>query len=75
MRELETIKEIIVPILKEHEVNRASLFGSTVSGDVNGNSDIDILVELKEGKSLFDLIRLKKRTGKRIRHKSRLGYL
>lgn len=60
MRNLESIKNTVIPILKKHEVNRASLFGSTVSGDRGGNSDIDMLVELKEGKSLFDLIRLKK---------------
>lgn len=60
MRNLESIKEAIVPILKEHEVTRASLFGSTVSGERGKDSDIDILVELTEGKSLFDLIRLKK---------------
>jgi len=60
MRDLNTIKEIINPVLKKHEVKRASLFGSTVTGSSNEDSDIDVLVELKSGKSLFDLIRLKR---------------
>jgi len=60
MRDLNTIKEIINPVLKKHEVKRASLFGSTVTGSSNDDSDIDVLVELKSGKSLFDLIRLKR---------------
>ena len=60
MANLENIKEKIIPILKNHEVRRASLFGSTVFGERDHSSDIDLLVELKEGKSLFDLIRLKK---------------
>lgn len=66
MRDLDSIKETILPVLKEHDVIHASLFGSTVSGEKDGSSDIDILVELKEGRSLFDLIRLKKELEKEL---------
>ncbi|MBS3737231.1 nucleotidyltransferase family protein [Candidatus Bipolaricaulota bacterium] len=70
MREFESIKKDIIPILEDHEVTRASLFGSTVGGPIDEESDIDILVELKDGKSLFDLIRLKndleKQLGKEV---------
>ena len=66
MRDLESIKETIIPVLKEHDVIRASLFGSTVSGEKDESSDIDILVELKEGRSLFDLIHLKKELEKEL---------
>ena len=40
------IREKIIPILKKHDVKRASLFGSIVSGNYTDKSDIDILVEL-----------------------------
>lgn len=43
----------IIPILKKYGVSRASLFGSVVRGDTHKNSDVDILVELPEDKSLF----------------------
>jgi len=59
MHNLESLKKVIVPILEKHDVKRASIFGSSVTGDRSRGSDIDILVELKVGKSLFDLIRLK----------------
>ncbi len=45
----------IVPILKEFNVNHASLFGSVVRGEETPQSDIDILVELPKGITLFKL--------------------
>ncbi|HII95534.1 MAG TPA: hypothetical protein HA367_07370 [Candidatus Methanofastidiosum sp.] len=53
------IKETVVPILKKHNVKRASLFGSIVSGNYTDKSDIDILVELDDGLSLLDFINIK----------------
>jgi predicted nucleotidyltransferase len=53
----ETIS-LIKPILLSFEIKRASLFGSFVKGNATESSDIDILVEFGEGKSLLDLIRL-----------------
>jgi hypothetical protein len=55
---IEKIKEAAIPILKQHGVLKASLFGSWVRGDQKTKSDIDMLVEFEDGKSLFDLIGL-----------------
>lgn len=55
---IETIKERVVPILRGQGVKRASLFGSTVRGEMTEKSDVDILVELDEDKSLLDFIHL-----------------
>jgi uncharacterized protein len=52
---LEDIKKDILPILKKADVTQAALFGSYVRGDNTPGSDIDILVNLPRGKSLFDL--------------------
>ena len=57
--EIEDIKCKIVPILKRYDVKRAALFGSFVRGEQREDSDIDILVEFKDGKSLLDLAGLK----------------
>jgi predicted nucleotidyltransferase len=54
----EQIKSIAVSIFKNNGVVRAALFGSIVRGDRTAQSDIDILVELEEGKTLLDLIGL-----------------
>ena len=53
------IRETIIPILKKHNVKRASLFGSIVSGNYTAESDIDILVELADELSLLDFIDIK----------------
>ena len=57
--QIEKYKEKILAKLKEHDVKRASLFGSIVREDMTDESDIDILIEFKGTKSLIDLARLK----------------
>ena len=65
---IEQIKEKAVPILKEAGVKRSSIFGSYVRGEQNDKSDIDILVDFPEGKTLFDLVELEERL-KDVLHK------
>lgn len=55
----ENLKKILIPILKAHNVMRASLFGSVVRGEANLDSDIDILIDCgEETKSIFELAEL-----------------
>lgn len=56
---IEELKEIIIPVLRKNDVVKAGIFGSYVTGDNKEDSDIDVLVELIEGKSLLDLVGLK----------------
>lgn len=58
MRELEITSKLI-PVLKQQGVRRAAIFGSFARGEETPESDVDLLVELDEGKSLLDLVRLK----------------
>lgn len=44
--DIETIKQLTIPILKKHGVIRASLFGSAARGEMNNQSDVDFLVEI-----------------------------
>lgn len=53
------IRSRIVPLLHKYRVSRADLFGSAVRGDVTRDSDVDLLVKLPRGASLFDFIGLK----------------
>lgn len=53
------IKEKILPILRRNGVSRAGIFGSYARGGQKKGSDIDLLVEFSERKSLFDLVGLK----------------
>ena len=57
--QIEKIKEIILPILRNYGVTKAGIFGSAARGKMTKKSDIDILVEIKEDLSLLDMIGLK----------------
>ncbi len=59
MENIKEIAELMLPILKKYGVRKASLFGSVVRGELKEDSDIDVLVEFEERKSLLDLVGLK----------------
>lgn len=68
-KEIKKIEQEIRPILEKHQVKKASIFGSFARGENNKNSDIDILVELKRGKTLIDLIDLEMDIEKKVKRK------
>lgn len=53
------ISSKIIPVLKSQGVLKAALFGSMVQGNTKKGSDVDLLVELADDKSLLDLVGLK----------------
>jgi predicted nucleotidyltransferase len=53
-----SIREQITPILRDRGVLRAGVFGSYARGEESSGSDLDLLVELPPGSSLFDLVGL-----------------
>jgi hypothetical protein len=46
-------------IFKEYGVKKAAVFGSYARGEQKKRSDIDLLVEMEDGRTLFDLGGLK----------------
>ena len=56
---IKKIREILVEVLKKYGVRKAAIFGSVARGDDTEDSDIDIIVEFVDGKSLLDLVALK----------------
>ncbi len=58
--DLEKIKEISIPVLKNRGIKRASIFGSIARGDATKISDVDFLIDFKkERPTLFDVGGLK----------------
>jgi uncharacterized protein len=56
LEELRTkYKPAILAIAAKHHVDNIRVFGSVVHGTAGLNSDIDFLVHLKDGASLFEL--------------------
>lgn len=68
-KEVRKIQSEIMPIFEKHQVKKASVFGSFARGESNKNSDIDMLVELKKGKTLLDLIDLEMDIEKKVKRR------
>ena len=54
------IFEKIIEFLKNEGAKRISVFGSYVRGEEKRESDIDIIVEFSERKSLLELVRIER---------------
>jgi uncharacterized protein len=57
--DIDEIKRRILPIIRRYGVMRLGLFGSCIRGNMKDDSDIDILVEIKDDISLLDYVGLK----------------
>jgi uncharacterized protein len=53
--DLKVRREAILAIARRYGVRDLRVFGSVVRGEADAASDIDFLVELEPGRSLFDL--------------------
>ncbi|WP_062110639.1 nucleotidyltransferase family protein [Bacillus niameyensis] len=50
---------LILKIASEHGIQNVRVFGSVARQEDGPTSDLDLLVDFEEGRSLFDLIRFK----------------
>jgi predicted nucleotidyltransferase len=55
---LSAIREDVRRIAAAHGAGNVRVFGSVGRGDHGASSDLDLLVDMAEGRSLFDLIAL-----------------
>jgi len=60
-KNIEEIKQKILPILREYGAKKVALFGSCVRGEMGEESDIDILVDIKADISLLGFVGLKQK--------------
>jgi len=67
--QINNYKSLILPILKKFGVLKASLFGSIVRGEMTKDSDIDILVEFQDDKTLLDLVGLQNALIEKLKRK------
>jgi predicted nucleotidyltransferase len=58
-KDIENIKERILPILKKYKVTKAGIFGSFARGEQKKKSDVDILAEIDKKYDLLEIIRIK----------------
>ena len=53
------IRQRILPVLRNHGITRAGIFGSVARGNATIESDVDILIELDVQASLLDFVGIK----------------
>lgn len=58
---IKEIKKIVAPILLEYGVEKAEIFGSFASDMADDNSDVDLLVSMKNPVSLITFFKLNNR--------------
>lgn len=58
-KDFQTIKLQIIPILKDAGVFRSFAFGSYARNEADEKSDLDLIIEFNERKSLLDIIHIK----------------
>ena len=56
---LENYAEEIENIARNHGASRIRVFGSHATGRASGSSDLDLIVDLEEGRDLLDIVGLK----------------
>lgn len=58
-RRLRIHRDEILRLAREHGARNVRIFGSAARGDDTTESDLDVLVEMEDGRSLIDHVALK----------------
>ena len=53
---MKEIMDKLVELLRKHGVKRAEIFGSFARGEMRRDSDLDVVVEFSEPKSLLEIV-------------------
>jgi hypothetical protein len=56
----EEIESRLTPLLEGYGIRRAGIFGSYARGEQRPDSDLDLLVEFRDPKSLLTLVRIER---------------
>jgi len=57
---LQETERTLIEILKRHDAARIGVFGSRARGDALPGSDLDVLVDFRQTKSLLTLVRIER---------------
>ncbi|WP_026701683.1 nucleotidyltransferase family protein [Salibacterium aidingense] len=57
--DLQEKRDLVLKTAREHGIKNVRVFGSVARSEDNSASDLDLLVDFEEGRTLFDLIRFK----------------
>ncbi|MGB9721563.1 MAG: nucleotidyltransferase family protein [bacterium] len=66
MRNKEEILKKIAQVLRSQGARKISIFGSYIRGEENRESDIDIIVDFSDRKSLLELVKIERELSEAI---------
>jgi predicted nucleotidyltransferase len=69
MQEIEKYQQLILPVLKRYFIKRAAIFGSAAKGNMNADSDVDLLIEADKDFTIFKMLRLEEEISELIKRK------
>ena len=69
MERLEQYQQLILPVLKRYFIKRVAIFGSFAKGNINANSDVDLLIEPDKDFTIFKMLRLEVEISELIKRK------
>ena len=52
---IQSRRDLILRLAREHGATHVRVFGSMARGDAHAGSDVDLLVDLEQGRTLLDL--------------------
>ena len=63
------LSTFILPVLKRYFIKRAAIFGSMAKGNINADSDVDLLIEPEDGFTIFKMLKLEEEISELIKRK------
>ncbi len=63
---IDSIRTLLMPIIKKYDIKRMYLFGSYARGEAKMDSDVDILIDGYKGKGLMSFLQLQEAMEKQI---------
>lgn len=66
MKNMKTISKKIITILSNYKPKKISIFGSYAKGEQNPKSDIDIIIEFAERKTLLEIVGIEQELSEKL---------
>ena len=67
--EIDTVRTLLMPIVKKYNIKRLYLFGSYARGEAREDSDIDLMIEERDTQGLISFVAIQEAMEERLKKK------